>query len=80
LDEIPSFITDTFEGSKSWYRFKLILITALLNVEEIEKARKEIDHCLALKGFTTLSEAHQEEWQYLADIIYSKSKEKVSSN
>ncbi|MEM9544688.1 MAG: hypothetical protein AAGA77_01875 [Bacteroidota bacterium] len=80
LDEIPSFISDTTEGSKSWYRLKLILITSLLNMEDIKQARKEIDHCLELKGYQTLSEAHQQEWQYLADTIYQKTGYKVTTN
>lgn len=77
--QIRDIINETIEGSQSWFRFKYIYIIALLNSTEFVKAQKEMTFCKSLKTFHNLSEAHQEEWQYLADTIKSKNHFKITS-
>ncbi len=79
-NEIPNYICEAVEGSKSWFRLKYILIMALLNTESIIEADEEIDLCMELKGYSTLSKAHQEEWEYLAATIKNKIGHKTGVN
>jgi hypothetical protein len=76
-NEIPNYIDEAIEGSKSWYRLKYIYCIALLNCSEIEKAEKEMIYCQSLKMYKTMSDPHQEEWEYLASTIKSELHQKV---
>jgi len=76
--EIPKYFNETKQGSKSWFRFQFIYISALINLVKVEDAFKEMTLCQSLKTYKNLSEAHQEEWQYLADTIKSKSQTKIT--
>lgn len=77
IDEIPTYINESINGSKSWFRLKYIYIVALWNTKEITKASKEMAYCQSFKKFSILSVTHQEEWNYLAATIKSKVHNKI---